>query len=225
MSIAENINKLKTKLPSNVNFVAVSKTKPVSAIVEAYNGGQRVFGENKAQELANKHEELKDLDIEWHFIGHLQRNKVKYISSFVDLIHGVESIKLLQEIDKQAEKNNRVINCLLQFHIAKEDTKFGLSFDEANELLSSEGFKSLRNVQICGVMGMATYTDQKKMIAREFQELNTIFAKLRENHFVNQSEFKEISMGMSNDWPLAVEQGSTIVRVGSIIFGERNYIK
>ncbi len=222
MSIPQNIENIKATLPNGVQLIAVSKTKPNEAIMEAYNAGSRVFGENKPQELMRKYEELPK-DIEWHFIGHLQTNKVKYIAPFVTLIHGVESIKLLKEINKQAVKNNRVIDCLLQFHIAEEDTKFGLSLIEAEEILDSEAFKSLQNIRIVGVMGMATYTDNLQQIEDEFENLRNIFNILKTDFFANTDSFKELSMGMSGDYKLAIKHGSTMVRIGSTIFGARNY--
>lgn len=222
MSIKENINKLRQEMPENVKLVAVSKTKPNEAIIEAYEVGQRIFGENKVQDLVLKHETLNHLDIKWHFIGHLQTNKVKFIAPFVNLIHGVDSIKLLKEINKQAIKNNRKINCLLQFHIASEDTKFGLNLAEAEAILDSSDFNDLKNVNICGIMGMASYTDDKILIRKEFAELKNTYDYLREKYFVKSANFIEISMGMSSDWAIAISQGSTLIRVGSIIFGKRN---
>ncbi|PKQ68682.1 YggS family pyridoxal phosphate enzyme [Labilibaculum manganireducens] len=220
MSIPQIIDTILAKIPANVKLVAVSKTKPKEDIIEAYEGGYRIFGENKPQELAQKYNDLPK-DIEWHFIGHLQTNKVKYIAPFVQLIHAVDSIKLLKEINKQAEKNNRVISCLLQFHIASEETKFGLTIDEAKELLTSEDFKSLKAIQIAGVMGMATYTNNEVRIRNEFGNLKSIFESLKSDFFIDSPEFKEISMGMSGDYMLAISEGSTIIRVGSTIFGSR----
>ncbi|BAX78564.1 YggS family pyridoxal phosphate-dependent enzyme [Labilibaculum antarcticum] len=220
MSISQNINSILEKIPSNVQLVAVSKTKPKEDIIEAYEGGYRVFGENKPQELAQKYKDLPK-DIEWHFIGHLQTNKVKYIAPFVQLIHAVDSIKLLIEINKQAEKNDRVINCLLQFHIAAEETKFGLNLEEAKTLLGSEDFKSLQSIRIVGVMGMATYSNDENLIRKEFRSLAFIFESLKSWFFINKEEFKEISMGMSGDYMLAIKEGSTMIRVGSSIFGSR----
>ena len=220
MSIIENLKLIKQELPPEVRLVAVSKTKPVEAIEEAYKGGQRVFGENKAQEMAAKYEQLPK-DIEWHFIGHMQTNKVKYIAPFVHLIHSVDSIKVLREINKQAVKNNRTINCLLQFHIAEESTKFGLNMDEAELLIQSK--KDFANVNLTGVMGMATFTDDKEQVRREFKQLHSHFIFLKENFFSDDEKFKEISMGMSGDYTIAIEEGSTIIRVGTKIFGKRNY--
>lgn len=222
MGIAENILKLKSELAEGVTLVAVSKTKPNEAILAAYEVGQRVFGENKVQELTAKYEELPK-DIEWHFIGHLQTNKVKYIAPFVGLIHGVDSLKLLKTIDKEGAKANRIINCLLQFHIAEEETKFGLDLDEARAMLTSDEFAEMKNVQVCGVMGMATYTDDEGQIRREFRQLKNIFDQIKDEFFGENDSFSEISMGMSGDYQLAVEEGSTMVRVGSFIFGERYY--
>ena len=222
MSIAENIDQIKANLPKNVQLVAVSKTKPAKFLMEAYNRGQRAFGENKVQEMVWKYEELPK-DIEWHFIGHLQSNKVKYIASFVHLIHGVDSFKLLKAIDAEAKKTGRIIPCLIQFHIAEEETKFGLSMEEAADILNSAEFKMLENVQLSGVMGMATYTDDENQIRKEFACLKNYFEKLKSDYFSEASEFREISMGMSGDYRIAVEEGSTMVRIGSTIFGERQY--
>lgn len=222
MDIAKNIKEITERLPENVRLVAVSKTKPNEDILEAYNTGHRIFGENKVQDLITKYEELPK-DIEWHFIGHPQTNKVKYIAPFIALIHGVDSIKLLKTINKEAVKNDRVIDVLLQFHIAEESTKFGLSPDEADELLSSEAFNQLKNVRIIGVMGMATYTDEKDQVRNEFRALKGIFNSLKNEYFSDSEFFTEISMGMSGDYPLAIEEGSTLIRVGSKIFGARNY--
>ena len=188
--------------------------------MEAYKAGQRAFGENKVQDLVDKYETLSK-DIEWHMIGHLQRNKVKYITPFVSLIHGVDSFRLLQEVDKEAAKSDRKVDCLLQFHIAEESTKFGLDWEEAEEMLNADDFKMLSHVNITGVMGMATFTDDKTQIHREFKQLKNHFDKLKQQFFTTSSSFKEISMGMSGDYKIAIEEGSTIVRVGSLIFGER----
>lgn len=222
MAIAENIKTILSGIPSHVTLVAISKTKPLEAIMEAYNSGIRIFGENKVQELTSKYEQLPK-DIEWHLVGHLQTNKVKYIAPFVSLIHSVDSLSLLKEIDKQAKKNNRIIRCLLQVYIASEETKFGLSEEELNELVHSEELASLSNVSICGLMGMATFTDNTSQIRKEFNSLSLIFQRLKETLFANHQEFKEISMGMSSDYRIAIEEGSTMVRIGSDIFGERNY--
>jgi len=222
MDIGTNIQKLKSGLPKGVKLVAVSKTKPNEDILAAYQNGHRIFGENKVQELTRKQEELPK-DIEWHFIGHPQSNKVKYMAPFVALIHGVDSLKLLKTINKEAKKNNRKIRCLLQFHIAEESTKFGLNEDEAVEILESEQYKQLTNVEIDGVMGMATYTDDMEQVRKEFRKLRIIFEKLKAQYFSDRDSFCEISMGMSDDFPIAVEEGSTMIRVGSKIFGPRNY--
>ena len=218
--ITDKLNELRSQLSDNVTLVAVSKTKPNEAIIEAYEAGQRVFGENKVQELVEKADTLPK-DIEWHLIGHLQRNKVKYIAPFVSLIHAVDSLRLLQEINKQAAKNNRKIDCLLQFHIADEETKFGLDENEAIELLNSEAYQNMNNVNLCGVMGMATFTDNQEQVRVEFKRLRGIFEKLKSSHFSSDDTFKTISMGMSGDWKIAVEEGSTMIRVGSSIFGSR----
>lgn len=222
MSIAENIDLVKANLPVQVQLVAVSKTMPAALLMEAYDHGQRAFGENKVQELVWKFEELPK-DIEWHFIGHMQTNKVKYIAPFVRLIHGVDSFKLLKTIDAEAKKVNRIIPCLLQFHIAEEETKFGLSLDEAKDMLNAEEYKLLKHVKISGVMGMATYTDDENQVRKEFASLKTIFDTLKSAYFSESPEFCEISMGMSGDYRIAIEEGSTMVRIGSTIFGERNY--
>lgn len=208
--------------PSNTQLVAVSKTKPNDHILEIYQEGHKVFGENKALELQAKYEALPK-DIEWHFIGHLQTNKVKYIAPFVQLIHGVDSLKLLKEINKQARKNERTIDCLLQFHIAEETTKFGLDLEMATQILKSNTFESLKNIRLVGVMGMATFTKDKGQVQREFKTLKGIFDTLKEDFFAADAAFKEISMGMSGDYKLAVAEGSTMVRVGSLIFGNRVY--
>jgi len=220
MSVRENIINFKSQLPESVKLVAVSKTKPNNLVMEAYDAGQRIFGENKVQDLAAKQPELP-VDIKWHFIGHLQRNKVKFIAEFVDTIHAVDSLKLLKEINKQAVNNNRTINCLLQFHIAEEESKFGLNMQEAEELLKSDDFKALQNINISGVMGMATYTDNTEQVKKEFSNLKTYFNKLKSTYFSQQTAFVEISMGMSGDYKLAIEEGSTMIRIGSSIFGAR----
>ncbi len=220
--IKENLQHIENSLPENVTLVAVSKTKPVEAIEEAYEAGQRVFGENKVQEMCGKYEVLPQ-DIEWHMIGHLQRNKVKYMAHFVDLIHGVDNLKLLQEINKQAQKHNRIIKCLLQIKIAEEDSKFGLSQEEVITILDSQEFNQMENISIEGVMGMATFTDNENQIRNEFKTLKTIFDGLNEQLILKDKQLKTISMGMSGDYPIAIEEGSTMVRVGSSIFGARNY--
>ncbi|MBK0404705.1 YggS family pyridoxal phosphate-dependent enzyme [Adhaeribacter sp. BT258] len=226
MTIAESVAFFNQKLEgTNCRLVAVSKTHPESLIQEAYDAGQRIFGENKAQEMTAKHENLPQ-DIEWHMIGHLQTNKVKYIAPFVHTIQSVDSLKLLQEIEKQAAKNNRVINCLLQIYIADEESKFGLSEAEAIEILESESYKNMQHVQISGVMGIATNTKNQQQLRKEFTALKNTFEKLKQNFFPeNDTVFKEISMGMSSDYELAIECGSTFIRVGSAIFGNRDYGK
>ena len=221
MSIATNLSKLKKELENfDVKLVAVSKTKSKEEIMEAYNAGQKVFGENQVQELVEKFEQLPK-DIEWHLVGHLQTNKVKYIAPFISLIHSVDSLKLLVEINKQALKNNRVIDCLLQIYIADEDTKFGLGYDEAIELLRSDEYLSLKNVRIVGFMGIATNTEMEKQINDEFNELKVFFEGIQQSFFRKDPAFKEISMGMSGDYKFALSQGSTMIRVGSTIFGSR----
>lgn len=221
MSITENIEEIKLKLKNtNTKLIAVSKTKSKEDILEAYNCGQRFFGENHVQELVEKYENLPK-DIEWHIVGHLQSNKVKYIAPFISLIHSVDSLKLLIEINKQAAKNSRVINCLLQIYIADEDTKFGLGYDEVVELLRSEEFAAMHNVKIVGLMGMATNTDKEVQIRTEFKELAVLFAGIKASFFRKVDDFKEISMGMSSDYEIAAQEGSTMIRVGSTIFGNR----
>lgn len=220
--VKENLEKIRKTLPEGVVLVAVSKTKPVEDIQEAYEAGQRVFGENHALEMRDKHEVLPK-DIDWHFIGHLQTNKIKYIIPFTRLIHSIDTFNLLQAVNKEAVKHNRVVDCLLQFHIAEEETKFGLSMKEAEDILNSEIFKAMNNVRICGVMGMATNTDDMVLVRKEFKHLKDIFTTLKSKYFADCEWFKEISMGMSHDYPIAIEEGATLVRVGSKIFGERNY--
>ena len=220
--IKENLDIVRATVPSDVTLIAVSKTKPVSDLQEAYEADQRIFGENKALEMRDKHQALPN-DIQWHFIGHLQTNKIKYIAPFVTLIHAIDSLSLLEAVNKEAAKNNRIIDCLLQFHIAQEETKFGLDMDEARAMLESESFKSLNNINICGVMGMATFTDDAAQVRDEFKSLKNIFETLKENYFKGNESFKEISMGMSDDYPIAIEEGATMVRVGRKIFGARNY--
>lgn len=224
MSIKDNILNLIQNLPSHCKLVAVSKTQPVERIMEAYKAGHRFFGENKVQELTEKHEALPK-DIEWHMIGHLQTNKVKYIAPFVSLIHSVDSLKLLTEINKQGSKCRRIIPCLLQVHIASEETKFGFSVDEVIQLLNSQAIGSLSNVRIVGLMGMATFTNDQNKIRNEFKTLKKTFDALKSAPLPANAEMNELSMGMSSDYPIAVEEGSTIIRVGSAIFGERITIK
>lgn len=216
--IKENIALLKKSIPSGVTLIAVSKTKPNEAILEAYEAGQRDFGENYVQELVDKHEQLPK-DIRWHFIGHLQSNKVKYMAPFVHMIHGIDSFKLLEEVNKQAKKHNRIINCLLQIYIANEETKFGLSFDECESILTSDELKTLTNINICGFMAMATNTDNETQIRNEFKSLKDFHTGMS----VDFPQLTTLSFGMSSDYKIAIEEGSNMVRIGSIIFGERNY--
>ncbi|MFH1000820.1 MAG: YggS family pyridoxal phosphate-dependent enzyme [Bacteroidota bacterium] len=223
MNITENIKNITSNLPKEVKLIAVSKTQSDSTIMEAYESGHRYFGENKVQELVDKHENLPK-DIEWHFIGHLQTNKVKYIAPFVSLIHGVDSLKLLKEINKQAAKNHRIIDCLLQFHIAIEEAKFGFSLGEVQEIFDNPDYKLLKNIRIVGVMGMATYTNDENQIRQEFIQLKSHFKLLKEK-YLNHAFFLEISMGMSADYKIAIEEGSTMIRLGSSIFGIRLYPK
>jgi pyridoxal phosphate enzyme (YggS family) len=220
--IKENLEKIRATMPEGITLVAVSKTKPISDLQEAYDAGQRTFGENYPQEMRDKHEVLPQ-DIQWHFIGHLQTNKIKYIIPYVALIHSIDTANLLEAVNKEAKKHERVVDCLLQFHIAQEETKFGLDLDEARQLLESETFKAMENVRICGVMGMATFTDDKTEVRKEFKHLKAIFDILKKEYFANQPQFKEISMGMSEDYLIAIEEGATMVRVGSKIFGARKY--
>lgn len=222
MGIAENILTVKKTIQDGVELIAISKTKSAREIMEAYQAGQRHFGENKAQELSGKFEELPK-DIVWHMVGHLQTNKVKTIAPFVSLIHSVDSMKLLRVIEKEGRKNQRVVPCLLQLHIAEEDTKFGLSLEECIEILQGEDFRNMKHTEIKGVMGMATFTTNQDQVKREFRELNRSFHLLKEKFFSAQPSFREISMGMSDDYSIAMEEGSTMVRVGSAIFGRRNY--
>ena len=218
--IVDRLSEIRDEIPKEVTLVAVSKTKPASDIQIAYDAGQRIFGENKVQELTAKEEALPK-DIQWHFIGHLQSNKVKYIASFVSVIHAVDSLKLLKEINKQAIKNNRTIDCLLQFHIADEESKFGLDFEKAQELLGSREFVELQNVNILGVMGMATFTKNEEQVRDEFQNLESYFNVLKSHYFKFNEDFRTISMGMSGDYRLAIEEGSNMIRLGSTIFGAR----
>ena len=221
MFIKQNLHKIKQILPENVTLVAVTKTKSNADIMEAYDAGHRDFGENKIQEMARKHDELPK-DIRWHMIGHVQRNKVKYMAEFVHLIHGVDSLKLLKEINKQAKRHNRIINCLLQARIAQEDTKFGMPFDEIITLIENVELPDLQNIKIAGLMGMASFTDDEKQVKEEFKSLTDFFNNLIKSQ--NKIQFETLSMGMSADYQIAVEEGSTMVRVGSAIFGPRNYI-
>lgn len=222
MSIAYQLSFVRGTLPEDVTLVAVSKTHPAGAIREAYDAGHRIFGESRPQELREKYDVLPK-DIEWHMIGHLQTNKVKYIAPYIAMIHAVDTYKLLAEIDKQAAKCNRVIPCLLEIHIAEEDSKYGFSFQECREMLDTEPWRELTHVAISGVMGMATNTDDQAEIMKEFESLHRFFTELKDTYFAHDDRFKEISMGMSHDYQLAVKAGSTMVRVGSKIFGERVY--
>ncbi len=218
--IRSNIIALRRQMPSSVKIVAVSKTKPSGLIMEAYEAGQRIFGENRVTELISKREQLPS-DIEWHMIGHLQSNKVKQLISNVTLIHSVDTFRLLETISKESEKAGLVTDCLLQFHIAEEDTKTGFTLIEAEEMLGSQGFKSLKSVRICGVMGMATYSDDPDKVRGEFRNLKDYFNRIKEKFFMSAESFREISMGMSGDYNIAIEEGTTMVRIGSLIFGAR----
>lgn len=222
MGVAENLQVIKEKVPADVTLVAVSKTKPDEVIMEAYQAGHRDFGENKVQDLAAKQERLPD-DIRWHMIGHLQSNKVKYLAPFVHMLHGVDSLKLLGVINREAEKNERVIDCLLQVRIALEETKFGLTEKDLMQLLRSDVFREMKYIRIRGLMGMATYTENSKQIREEFRQLKRIFDRLKGSQFKNQGSFDRLSCGMSGDFQLAIEEGSNLVRIGSLIFGPRNY--
>ena len=223
MSISNNLTQIKSQLPANVTLVAVSKTKPVADLMEAYDAGQRIFGENKIQEMTDKWEVMPK-DIEWHMIGHVQTNKVKYMAPYVSLIHGVDSLKLLQEINKQAAKNNRVIDCLLQIYIAEEESKFGLDEQELDEILNEiqHNKENYKNIRIVGLMGMATFTENQNQIEKEFKHLKTIFDKYKTLN-TEHCQLNTLSMGMSGDYQLAISCGSTMVRIGSSIFGSRNY--
>ena len=218
----EKYDEIRASLPAGVRLIAVSKFKPAEDIALLYQHGHRAFGENHAQEMKAKHEQLPQ-DIEWHFIGHLQTNKIKYIAPYVALIHSIDSFSLLQEVNKYAVKNNRVIPCLLQFHIADEKTKFGFSLEECEAMLQSPEFQQLQNIAIHGVMGMATFTDNQEQVRQEFHHLHQIFEELRTRYFAQNPDFKELSMGMTDDYPIAISEGSTLIRIGSAIFGPRNY--
>jgi pyridoxal phosphate enzyme (YggS family) len=222
MDITTNINSIRNELPANTRLVAISKTRTADEIMEAYRAGQRIFGENKVQEIVPKYQQLPK-DIEWHLVGHLQTNKVKYIANFIQLIHSVDTLGLIMEIEKLGNKFNRVINCLLQVHIAQEKSKFGLNEQELYQLISSPNFLACQNVKVVGLMGMATFTEDEQQIRKEFRYLAGLFQKLKATNFKDNEEFKELSMGMSSDYLIAVEEGSTLVRVGSKIFGERSY--
>ncbi len=221
MDVQVNLEKVLKDIPPQVKLVAVSKTKPVEMIQSAYANGQRDFGENKAQDMAAKYPQLPQ-DIRWHFIGHLQTNKVKYIVPFVSLIHAADSLKILLEINKQAVKYGRVVDFLLEFHVAREESKFGLNMESAENILQSDAYQKLKNIRLCGVMGMATFTTDTEQIRDEFRHLKSIFDQLKDKYFKHTDSFKEISMGMSGDYLIAIEEGATIVRVGSKIFGARN---
>lgn len=217
MTIAENLEKIKKTLPEHVTLVAISKTKSVAQMMEAYQAGQRIFGENKVQEMEAKYPEMPK-DVQWHMVGHLQRNKVKDLAPFVSMIHAVDSLRLLNRINREAKRNDRTIECLLQIKIAEEDSKFGMDENEAVALLESEEVQKLKNVRIAGLMGMATFTDDQNQVSKEFEKLKKLFDSLQSAY-----NFTTLSMGMSGDYPLAVEKGSTMVRIGSSIFGEREY--
>lgn len=222
MSIADNLKQVLAELPQGVRLVAVSKFHPNEAIEEAYQAGQRIFGESKVQEMTAKYESLPK-DIEWHFIGHLQSNKIKYMIPYVAMIHGIDTYKLLAEVNKQAGKAGRTVNCLLQIHVAQEETKFGFSPEECREMLDAGEWKALAHVRICGLMGMASNTDNIEQIKGEFRLLSSLFKEIKENWFADSDVFRELSMGMSHDYHEAIASGSTLVRVGSKIFGEREY--
>jgi hypothetical protein len=220
MSIRDNISKLKEQLPSTVKLITVSKTNPVESIREAYDAGQRLFGENRVQEIVDKQHQLP-VDIEWHFIGHLQSNKVKFIAPFVSMIHSIDSLKLLAEVNREAYKNNRVIDCLLEMYVATEENKFGLDMNEVFSLLESSEFIEMKNIRICGIMGMATFTDYTDVVRKEFKSMRAYFEIIKEKYFSASLSFKEISMGMSSDYKIAIEEGSSMVRIGTAIFGSR----
>ena len=222
MGIVENLRLLKEQIPGNVTLVAVSKTKPDEMILEAFHAGHRDFGENKVQDLVAKQERLPR-EIRWHMIGHLQSNKVKYLAPFVHMIHGVDSLKLFNVINREAEKQDRVIDCLFQVRIATEETKFGLTGEDLNLILESDAFREAQHVRIRGLMGMATYTENSEQIRNEFQQLKRIFEELKGSTFSGMTHFDQLSFGMSGDFSLAIEEGSTMVRIGSLIFGARNY--
>jgi len=220
MSIVDNLLAIRNEIPEHVKLIAVSKTYPAENIMQAYNAGHKIFGENRAQEIFDKQPKLP-ADIEWHFIGHLQTNKVKYITPFVSLIHSIDSLKLLAEVNKEAEKNNRIIDCLFEMYIAREESKMGLDIAEVETILHSPEYKKMQNIKICGLMGMATFTDDATVVRNEFRNLKTYFDNIKEKYFKNTAEFKEISMGMSGDYHIAIEEGSTMVRIGTAIFGKR----
>lgn len=220
MSVAEQITRLQKELPEGVNLLAISKYQPIEAIQEAYDAGQRLFGENHIQEMAAKAAVLPK-DIQWHFTGHVQTNKIKYMAPFVSLVHAVDSFRLLREIDKHAAKHERRIDCLLQIHIAQEDTKYGLTVDECHQLLANEPWRELEHVRITGLMAMGSNTDDMEQVRHEFRQIKSLFDELKEKYFANEPSFCQLSEGMTDDYPIAIEEGSTIVRIGSMIFGER----
>ena len=222
MYIAEQIKRLRSELPEGVNLLAISKYQPIASLQEAYDAGQRMFGENHIQEMAAKAAALPK-DIAWHFTGHVQTNKIKYMASFVSLIHAVDSFRLLREINKHAAKHNRVIDCLLQIHIAQEDTKYGLTVQECRELLAHEPWRELENVRIVGLMAMGSNTDDMEQVRGEFRQMKQLFDELKETYFADEPSFCQLSEGMTDDYPIAIEEGSTIVRIGSMIFGDRVY--
>ena len=222
MSIASSIQQLRSSLPEGVNLLAISKYQPLEALQDAYDAGQRMFGENHIQEMAAKAAALPK-DIEWHFTGHVQTNKIKYMAPFVSLIHAVDSFRLLREIDKHAAKHNRVIDCLLQIHIAQEETKYGLTIDECRQLLTTEPWRELQHVRITGLMAMGSNTDDMNQVRSEFRQMKQLFDELKTTYFANEPSFCQLSEGMTDDYPIAIEEGSTIVRIGSMIFGSRGY--
>lgn len=223
MYIAEQIKRLRSELPEGINLLAISKYQPIESLQEAYDAGQRMFGENHIQEMAAKAAALPK-DIAWHFTGHVQTNKIKYMASFVSLIHAVDSFRLLREINKHAAKHNRVIDCLLQIHIAQEDTKYGLTVQECRELLVHEPWRELENVRIVGLMAMGSNTDDMEQVRGEFRQMKQLFDELKETYFADEPSFCQLSEGMTDDYPIAIEEGSTIVRIGSMIFGDRVYL-
>lgn len=222
MYIAKQIKRLRSELPEGVNLLAISKYQPIEALQEAYDAGQRMFGENHIQEMAAKAAALPK-DIAWHFTGHVQTNKIKYMASFVSLIHAVDSFRLLREINKHAAKHDRIIDCLLQIHIAQEDTKYGLTIEECRELLATESWRELTNVRIVGLMAMGSNTDDMELVRGEFRQMKQLFDELRDTYFADEPSFSQLSEGMTDDYPIAIEEGSTIVRIGSMIFGDRVY--
>ncbi len=224
MNIQQSIENIRKEIPENVTLIAVSKTKPNEDLMQAYDYGQRIFGENKAQEMKQKHIDLPK-DILWHFIGHLQENKIKYIIDYVTMIHSIDSLKLLQQVNKHAAKVNRIVDCLFEIDINNEESKFGLSENEVKDILNSEEFKELNNVRICGVMGIGSITDDREITRKEFKNLKNIFISLKNDFFEDKPYFKEISMGMTHDYDIAIQEGATLIRIGSKIFGARNYTK